>query len=79
MPQDEIRFGATIVIKNLDDDTVSRYTLVGAGDEDFAAGKILSTCPLAQGFLGKKAGDVVEIQVPVGLLKFKIQEVFYEL
>ncbi len=79
MPQDEVRFGATIVVKNLDDDTVSRYTLVGAGDEDFAAGKILSTCPLAQGFLGKKAGDVVEIQVPVGLLKFKIQEVFYEL
>lgn len=77
IPQDEIRFGATIVVKRLKDGRVLNYTLVGAGEEDFDSGKILCTCPLAQGFLGKKVGDVAEIKVPAGLLKFEVQEISY--
>lgn len=77
VPQDEIRFGATIVVKRLNDDEILEYTLVGAGDEDFDTGKILATCPLAQGFLGKKVGEIAEIQVPAGLKRFEIQKITY--
>lgn len=78
MPQDEIRFGATIVVKRLTDGRVLTYTLVGAGEEDFHAGKILATCPLGKGFLGKKVGEVAEINVPKGLMRFEIQKICYE-
>lgn len=78
IPQDEIRFGATIRVKRLNDNRELRYTLVGAGDEDFDEGKILVTSPLARGFLGRKAGDIAEIRVPAGLKRFEILEIKYE-
>ncbi|MDD3586269.1 MAG: transcription elongation factor GreA [Thermoguttaceae bacterium] len=77
IPQDEIRFGATIEVKRLNDNRTLVYTLVGAGDEDFDTGKILVTCPLAQGFLGRKVGDTVEIKVPAGLKKFEVIKISY--
>lgn len=78
IPQDEIRFGASIKVKRLNDNKTLRYTLVGAGDEDFDTGKILVTSPLARGFLGKKVGETAAIQVPAGLKKFEILEIKYE-
>ncbi|MCL2304421.1 MAG: transcription elongation factor GreA [Planctomycetaceae bacterium] len=77
MPQDEIRFGATISVKRLSTGETEEYTLVGAGDEDYLEGKILVTSPLAQGFLGKKKGNKVKIQVPAGLVEFEILSVSY--
>ena len=78
IPQDEIRFGASIKVKRLNDNKILHYTLVGAGDEDFDAGKILVTSPLARGFLGKKIGDSADIMVPAGLKKFEILDIKYE-
>ncbi|MGL6193493.1 MAG: transcription elongation factor GreA [Thermoguttaceae bacterium] len=77
MPQDEIRFGASFSAKRLKTGEVEDYTLVGAGEEDYFEGKILVTSPLAQGFLGKKVGDKVTIQVPAGLVEFEILKVSY--
>ncbi len=75
---DEIRFGAIITVKRLRDNKTIKYQLVGAGDEDFVAGKILSTCPLGRGFMGKKVGEIAEIKVPRGLEKFEVLEIQYE-
>ena len=75
---DEIHFGATIVVKRMRDKREFTYQLVGAGDEDFAKGKILSTCPLGKGFMGKKLGEIAEIKVPRGLEKFEILDIKYE-
>ena len=75
---DEIRFGATIVVKRLRDNKTITYKLVGAGDEDFMAGKILVTSPLGKGFLGKKVNEIAEIKVPAGLNKFEILEIRYD-
>lgn len=72
MPKDEVAFGATVVVKDLDLDEQEEFTLVGAGEEDYAEGKILVTSPLAQGLIGKKAGDKVEIEVPMGTMRFEI-------
>ena len=60
-PVDEVAFGSTVVVKDLDLGDQEQFTLVGAGEEDYAMGKILVTSPLAQGLIGKKAGDRVEI------------------
>jgi transcription elongation factor GreA len=75
MPKDQVAFGATVVVKDLDFGDTEEFTLVGAGEEDYDTGKILSTSPLAQGLVGKKVGDRVEIQVPQGMLKFEIVEI----
>ena len=78
IPKDEIAFGATVILKDLDLDEEEEMTLVGAGDEDYDAGKYLITSPLGQGLLGKKVGDSVEIEVPRGTLRFEILEIRYE-
>ena len=78
IPKDEIAFGATVILKDLDLDEEEEMTLVGAGDEDYEAGKYLITSPLGQGLLGKKVGDSVEIEVPRGTLRFEILEIRYE-
>jgi transcription elongation factor GreA len=71
-PKDEVAFGATVRVKDLNFDDEEEFTLVGAGEEDYDTGKILITSPLAQGLVGKKIGDRVEIVVPQGTLKFEI-------
>ncbi|HLA86283.1 MAG TPA: transcription elongation factor GreA [Thermoguttaceae bacterium] len=74
-PKDEVAFGATVVLKDLDCDDEERFTLVGAGEEDYDSGKILVTSPLAQGLLGKKKGERVEIPVPAGTLRYEILDI----
>ena len=76
--RDEVGFGATVVVQDLDADDEEEFTLVGAGEEDYMAGKILVTSPLAQGLMGKKIGEHVEIEVPMGTTRFKILDIRFD-
>jgi len=78
LPKDEVVFGATVVVKDLDFGDEEVFVLVGAGEEDYDAGRILVTSPLAQGLMSKKIGDRVEIDVPAGTMKFEILEIKFE-
>jgi transcription elongation factor GreA len=78
LPKDAVAFGATVVVKDLDFGDKETFTLVGAGDEDYDEGKILITSPLAQGLVGAKIGQKVEIEVPAGKMKFEILEIAFE-
>jgi len=78
VPRDEVAFGATVKVLDLDFDDEEEMTLVGAGDEDYDAGKYLITSPIGQGLLGSKIDDIVEIDVPAGTMRFKIIEIRYE-
>lgn len=78
LPKGEVVFGATVVVQDLDFDDEETFILVGAGEEDYDSGKILVTSPLAQGLLGKKVGEKVEIPVPKGTMKFKIKEIRFD-
>jgi len=71
-PKDVVAFGSVVVVKDLDLEDEEEFTLVGAGEEDYDTGKILITSPLAQGLVGKKVGEQVEIPVPKGMLRFEI-------
>lgn len=78
LPKDEVVFGATVVVKDLDFGDEETFILVGAGEEDYDAGKILVTSPLAQGLMGKKIGEKAEIPVPKGTMSFEILEIRFD-
>ena len=78
LPKDEVVFGATLQLKDLDDGEEEEITLVGSGDEDYDAGKYLITSPIGQGLLGRKKGDKVSIDVPEGTLNFEILDIRFD-
>lgn len=78
LAKDEVVFGATVVVKDLDFGDEEIFVLVGAGEEDYDQGRILVTSPLAQGLIGRKKGDKVEIPVPKGTMSFEILEIRFE-
>ena len=51
------------------------YTLVSPEESDFKSSKISTTSPVGKALLGKKSGDVIEIKVPAGILKYEILDV----
>jgi transcription elongation factor GreA len=78
MPADEVAFGAKVRVYDLDLQEEEVLHLVGPGEEDYKSNKILSTSPLAQGLMGKKVGEIAEIQVPRGTLRLEIREISYD-
>ena len=74
----EVAFGATVVVRDLDFGDEEVFVMVGAGEEDYDKGHINVMSPLAQGLLGKKVGEVAEIEVPAGTNRFKILELRYD-
>ena len=51
------------------------YTLVADGEADLASGKISVNSPIGKGLLGKSVGEVAEVQVPNGVIKFDVLEI----
>lgn len=51
------------------------YQIVSEKEADLKAGKISVTSPIGKGLLGKVVGNVVEVTVPAGMLKFKVEEI----
>ena len=78
IPRDRVAFGATVKVLDTDIDDEEIITLVGEGDEDYDNGKYLITSPIGKGLLGKKVGEVADIDVPKGNLQFKVLEISYE-
>jgi len=64
-----------VTIKNKKNGTTVKYTLVPESEADLKQNKISVNTPIAQGLMGKKVGDVVEIKVPSGILSFEIVEI----
>jgi transcription elongation factor GreA len=72
LPKDTVVFGSKVTVKDLEFDEEETYELVGPGQEKPEKGRILTTSPIGQGLLGKKKGDIAEIQVPSGTLRFQV-------
>ena len=66
---------STVKIKNQTNGMEITYTLVAESEADLKAGKISVTSPIGKGLLGKKVGDIAEISVPNGIIKFDIVEI----
>ena len=66
---------STVKIKNQTNGMVMTYTLVADGEADLASGKISVNSPIGKGLLGKSVGEVADIKVPNGVMKFDILEI----
>lgn len=66
---------STVKLKNLNNGIEMKYTLVAESEADLKSGKISVNSPIGKGLLGKEVGDVAEITVPNGTLKFEILEI----
>ena len=66
---------SNVKIKNQGTGMEMKYTLVAESEADLKTGKISVTSPIGKGLLGKKVGEVAEITVPNGVLKFEIIEI----
>jgi len=66
---------SNVKIKNQSNGMEMSYRLVAESEADLKTGKISVTSPIGKGLLGKSVGDVAEISVPNGVLKFEIIEI----
>lgn len=66
---------SNVKIKNQANGMEMKYTLVAESEADLKTGKISVTSPIGKGLLGKSVGDIAEITVPNGILKFEVLEI----
>ncbi len=64
-----------VKLKNLNNNAMVEYTLVAENEANLAEKKISVDSPIGKGLLGKKQGDVAEVQVPAGKMQFEILEI----
>lgn len=79
---DESKIGVSTVsimnkvkIKNKKNNSIVEYQIVAESEANFKIGKIAVSSPIAQGILGKKVGDVVEVKVPAGVIPIEIMSI----
>lgn len=72
---DVVQIMNKVKIKNLQNKAVMTYTLVSDSEANLKENKIAVSTPIAQGLMGKRVGDIAEIQVPSGIMKFEIMEI----
>ncbi len=75
--EEEVQILNRVTIKNIANGMTMEYTIVADSEANFKEKKIGSSTPIAQGLLGHKLGEVVEIKVPAGLLKFEIVKITF--
>ena len=63
---------SVVTIKNLNNQMQLKYTLVAESEADLKSGKISVSSPIGKGLLGKKVGEIAEVVVPNGTIKFEI-------
>ncbi len=69
------RIGSKIKFKNLQDNVVGEYSIVGVAEADPLKGMISNESPIGKAFLGQKKGDIVIANAPAGKMKFELLEV----
>ncbi|CAH2211831.1 transcription elongation factor GreA [Tepidibacter aestuarii] len=70
-----VTIGSVVKVNDIDFDEVVEYTIVGSAEADPYEFKISNESPVGKALLGRKVGEVVEVQVPDGIAKFEILEI----
>lgn len=64
-----------VKIKNVTNNMEMEYTLVAESEADLKAKKISVDSPIGKGLLGKKVGDIADVQTPNGVVKFEVMDI----
>jgi len=75
LPNDKIYILSRVKLKDLKTNEDFEYLLVSPEESNFEENKISVTSPIGKALLGKNKGDLVEIKVPAGMLKYKILDI----
>jgi len=75
IPSDKIFIGAIVTLKDLKTDEELKYMLVSAEEADYEANKLSIFSPVGKALMGKAPDEEVEIDVPAGVLKYKILKI----
>ena len=75
LKNDKVQIQSKVTLKNVKANMTTTYTIVSDTEANLREGKISVNTPIAQGLLGKKVGDVVDIKVPRGVMTFEIMEI----
>ena len=72
---DIVGIGSKVTVRDLDDGTLERYEIVGSQEADPAVFRVSDDSPFGKGLLERKVGDIIDIEAPVGVLKFEITKI----
>lgn len=72
---DEVSLGSTVTLRDVEFQEELEYTIVGSMEADPNNSKISNESPVGRAILGKAKGDVVDVVVPVGVLKYEIVDI----
>ena len=75
MTNDYVKVGLTVKIEDMESGDVMEFTIVGSTEADPFEGRISNESLVGQNLLGKKKGDIVEIVVPDGILRYKVADI----
>ena len=75
---ESVVFGATVLLLNLESDEKKFYTLVGQEEADLKNGSISVQSPIGRALISHRVGDVVQVNRPVGMIEYEIQEIFFQ-
>jgi len=73
--RDEVTLGSTVVLKDIELGDQEEYTIVGSAEADPASNRISNESPVGQAILGRAKGCVVEVSVPVGVVRYEIVDI----
>lgn len=72
---DRVRLGVKVVLENLDKGSIVEYSIVDSVEADPSVRKISFESPLAQALIGRTRGEVVEVKVPAGIVRYRIVDI----
>ena len=72
---DEVQILTKVRVKQRNNGQEKTFQLVTEGEANLAEGKISVTTPIAKGLMGKKAGEIAQVQVPAGIIEFEVLEI----
>lgn len=78
LSNEAVQILSKVEMTNLKTKNKMTYTIVSESEADLKAGKISIKTPIAQGLLNKKVGDEVEIKIPAGVIKLRIDKISIE-
>ena len=73
--KNEVTLGSTVILRDLDEDEILEYTIVGAAEANPGENRISYVSPVGAAIMGHMVGDVCEVQVPAGLVRFKLEDI----